>query len=119
MFYVYHWKFLFISRSKIERNYCFGRLSQFDSCSTEQICTEYGKKLNLILFNDTFSYNNSSLDSHELFIEESKRINVYYKPFYLRYFHLLSTHKLFSKIQMLSNTNEKTNFVIVLTAKEK
>ena len=116
---VYHWIFLFISRSKIERNYCFGRLSQFDSCSTEQICTEYGKKLNLILFNDTFSYHNSSLDSHELFIEENKRINVYYKPFYLRYSHLLSTHKLFSKIQMLSNTNEKTNFVIVLTAKEK
>ena len=116
---VYHWIFLFISRSKIERNYCYGRLSQFDSCSTEQICSEYGTKLNLILFNDTFYIRNSSLSSHELFIEENKKINVYYKPFFLRYSHLLSTNKLFSKIQMPSSTNEKTNFVIVLTAKEK
>ena len=116
---VYHWIFLFISRSKIERNYCYGRLSQFDSCSKEQICSEYGTKLNLILFNDTLYIKNSSLDSHDLFIEENKKINVYYKSFYLRYSHLLSTNKLFSKIQMPSSTNEKTNFVIVLTAKEK
>ena len=115
----YHWIFLFISRSKIERNYCFGRLNQFDSCSTEQICTDYGKRINLIIFNETFCYYNSSLDIHELFIEESKKINFYYKPFYLRYSHLLSTHKIFSKIQMLSNTNEKINFAVVLTGKEK
>jgi len=116
---LYHWIFLFISRSKIERNYCFGRLNQFDSCSTVQICSNYKNKLNLIIYNNTFSYHNNSLDSHDLFVEESKIINTYYKPFFLRYSYLLSTNKLFSKIQMLSNTNEKTNFVIVLTAKEK
>ncbi len=75
--------------------------------------------MNLIIFNDTFCLNNNTLDSHELFIEENKLINIYYKPFFLRYSHLLSTNKLFSKIQMLSNSNEKTNFVVVLTAKEK
>ena len=116
---VYHWIFLFLSRSKIERNYCFGRLNQFDSCSTEQICEDYDKKINLILYNYTFMEYNNSLNSHELFIEESRKINVYYKPFFLRYSHLLSTNKLFSKIQMLSSSNEKTNFVIVLTSKEK
>ena len=116
---LYHWIFLFLSRSKIENNYCFSRLSQFDACSTEQICSEYETKLNLIIFNDTFCLNNNTLDSHELFIEENKLINIYYKPFFLRYSHLLSTNKLFSKIQMLSNSNEKTNFVVVLTAKEK
>lgn len=116
---IYFWIFLFISRSKIERNYCFGRLSQFDSCSTNQICSDYKGKLNLILFNETFIMHNSSLKDHELFIEENKLINIYYKPFFVRYSHLLSSNKLFSKIQMLSNTNEKTNFVIILTAKEK
>ena len=116
---IYFWIFLFISRSKIERNYCFGRLSQFDSCSTNQICSDYKNNLNLILFNDTFILHNNTLEAHELFVEENKLINIYYKPFYVRYSHLLSSHKLFSKIQMLSNTNDKTNFVIVLTAKEK
>ena len=115
---MYHWIFLFLSRSKIERNYCFGRLNQFDACSKEQICSNYEKKLNLILFNHTFLVYNNSLNAHELFIEENKKINVYYKPFYLRYSNLLSTHKLFSKIQMLASSNEKTNFVIVLSAKE-
>ena len=115
---MYHWIFLFLSRSKIERNYCFGRLNQFDACSEEQICSDYSKKLNLILFNHTFLAYNNSLNAHELFIEENKKINVYYKPFYLRYSNLLSTHNLFSKIQMLASSNEKTNFVIVLSAKE-
>ena len=78
---LYHWIFLFISRSKIERNYCFGRLNQFDSCSTVQICSNYKNKLNLIIYNNTFSYHNNSLDSHDLFVEESKIINTYYKPF--------------------------------------
>ena len=116
---IYFWIFLFISRSKIERNYCFGRLSQFDSCSTNQICSDYKGKLNLILFNETFVKHNNSLKDHELFIEENKLINIYYKPFFVRYSYLLSSNKLFSKIQMLANTNEKTNFVIILTAKEK
>ena len=44
---IYFWIFLFISRSKIERNYCFGRLSQFDSCSTNQICSDYKNNLHL------------------------------------------------------------------------
>ena len=116
---LYHWIFLFLSRSKIEKNYCFNHLSQFDSCSTDQICSDYNTRLNLIIFNDSFCLENNSLNSHELFIEENKLINTYYKPFFLRYSHLLSTNKLFSKIQMLSNSNEKTNFVITLTAKEK
>ena len=115
---LYHWIFLFISRSKIERNYCFGRLNQFDSCSTEQICSDYQTKINFILFNHSFSLHNSSLNTHDLFVEENKVININYKPFFLRYSYLLSTNKLFSKIQMLSTANEKTNFVIVLTAKE-
>ena len=116
---IYYWIFLFISKNKVERNYCFGRLYQFDSCSVNQICDDYKNKLNLILFNDTFEMRNKSLTPHDLFIEENKIINVYYKPFFLRYSHYLSSHKLFSKIQMHLNSNDKTNFVIVLTAKEK
>ena len=116
---VYYWIFLFISRNKIERNYCFSSLYQFDSCSTKQICSEYNSKLNVILFNDTFQINNSTLIPHDSFIEENRLINIYYKPFFLRFHHILSTNGLFNTIQTNSNNNVQTNFVVVLTIKEK
>ena len=116
---VYYWIFLFISRNKIERNYCFSSLYQFDSCSTKQICSEYNRKLNIILFNDTFQINNSTLIPHDSFVEENRIINIYYKPFFLRFHHILSTNGLFNTIQTNSNNNVQTNFVVVLTIKEK
>ena len=115
---IYYWIFLIISTSKLERNYCFNADSQFDSCSKEQICTGYKNKLNIILYNHSFSYYNYSLiSSHELFIEEIKIINTYYRPFFIRYSHLLTANKMFAKIQM-TTISDKTNYAIVLTHKE-
>ena len=115
---LYYWIFLIISTSKLERNYCFNSENQFDSCSKEQICNGYKNKLNIILYNDTFSYYNYSLNSiHDIFIEEIKIINTYYRPFFIRYSHLLTANKMFAKIQM-TTMNDKTNFAIVLTHKE-
>ena len=49
---VYHWIFLFISRDKLEQNFCYSN-SQFDACSEDQICKDYSTKMNIILFNNT------------------------------------------------------------------
>jgi len=115
---LYYWIFLIISTSKLERNYCFNSESQFDSCSKEQICNGYKNKLNIILYNSTFSYYNYSLNSsHDIFIEEIKIINTYYRPFFIRYSHLLTVNKMFAKIQM-TTISDKTNYAIVLTHKE-
>ena len=48
---VYHWIFLFLSRPKLDLNFCFMN-NQFDSCSQEQICKNYNSKMNLIIFNN-------------------------------------------------------------------
>ena len=115
---LYYWIFLIISTSKLERNYCFNSENQFDACSKEQICNSYKTKLNIILYNHTFSYYNYSLSSsHDIFIEEIKIINAYYRPFFIRYSHLLTANKMFAKIQM-TTISDKTNYAIVLTHKE-
>ena len=115
---LYYWIFLIISTSKLERNYCFNSENQFDSCSKEQICSGYKNKLNIILYNNTFNYNNYSINSsHDKFIEEIKIINSYYRPFFIRYSHLLTANKMFAKIQM-TTISDKTNYAIVLTHKE-
>ena len=115
---IYYWIFLLISTSKMERNYCYTNLHQFDTCSMEQICNDYKSKLNIILYNSTYDpYNHSSKSTHEIFIEENKQINTYYRPFFLRYSNLLTINKMFAKIQM-TTVIDKTNFVIILTHKE-
>ena len=115
---LYYWIFLIISTSKLERNYCFNSENQFDSCSKEQICSGYKNKLNIILYNNTFSYYNYSKNSsHDNFIEEIKIINSYYRPFFIRYSHLMVANKMFAKIQM-TTISDKTNYAIVLAYKE-
>ena len=49
-----HWIFLFLTKSKVESNYCFSDLNQFDSCLSDQICENFESKINLIIYNDTF-----------------------------------------------------------------
>ena len=115
---IYYWIFLFLTTTKFEQNYCYTSLDQFDSCSFEQICDNYGKKLNIILYNHTYNSHNDSKNQHDLLIEENRLINEYYRPFFLRYSELLIRNKIFSKIQMTS-MNDKTNFVIFISQKEK
>jgi hypothetical protein len=35
-----HWVFLFFTKRKMERDYCFTKLNQFESCVPEQFCSE-------------------------------------------------------------------------------
>ena len=114
----YYWMFLFLTTTKLEKNYCYTDLDQFDSCSIDQICDNYNTKLNIILFNRSFnSHNHSFKKEHELLVEENRLINEYYRPFFLRYSELIKKNKIFTKIQMAS-INEKKNFAIFLIQKE-
>ena len=116
---IYHWIFLFISRAKIEHNYCFIN-GQFQSCSEEQICKDYSSRMNLIIFDYTLSVNDyKSFDSYNFFNQENILINEYYKPFFIEYSDNLSKDKALSKLQIMHNSNDLINFVIVLSSKEK
>ena len=116
---IYHWMFLFISRDKMELNFCFNN-EQFESCSEEQICKGYSSQLNIILFNNTLSVeNDKSADSYNFFIQENTLINEYYKSFCIEYSNSLSNGKSLNKFQIFQNSKGTINFAIVLSKKEK
>ena len=116
---IYHWIFLFLSRDKIELNFCFNN-EQFESCSEEQVCKNYNSKLNLILFNSLISVNDvKSFDSYDFFIRESELINEYYKAFFIEYSDSLSNGKALSKFQILQTSKDTVSFAIALIKKEK
>ena len=116
-----NWLFIFLGRSKLERNYCYTSLNQLDSCSKEQICDDYGTKFDILLYDIeriVQSYE-KNYNSHEYFVEESKLINEKYKSFFLKYSYDLSNKKVFSKLQVNSIQSDKTNFAIILTNQER
>ena len=115
----YHWIFLFLSREKVEQNFCFNN-GQFDACTKEQICKDYNTKMNLILFNDSLKLNvKNSFSSYNFFIDESQIINNYYKSFFIMYYEFLSKSKAMSKLQITSKSKDKINFAVILSKKEK
>ena len=116
---IYHWIFLFISRDKLEHNFCFTN-GQFQSCSVEQICKNYPSRMSFVIFNDTLLVDDfKSFDSYKFFVQENILINEYYKPFFVEYSHNLSKDKVLSKLQIMHNSNDLINFAIVLSTKEK
>ena len=114
----YHWIFLFETSSKMERNYCFSKMNQFEACSISQICRNYESKRNIFIYNNSIEVTDKKLRKHQKFLEENRLVNNYYKPFFLRDMDLLSNNKIFNKLQMTSTIYDKINFVIVLTKKE-
>ena len=114
-----HWIFLFLTKSKVESNYCFSDLNQFDSCLSDQICENFESKINLIIYNDTFDVNEHSLTNSKKFIKEMKEINSYYKPLFLSYNYEISQNKLLSNVDPIKNKGDKINFAVILTKKEK
>ena len=52
------WLFLFITKEKLENNYCFSKLNQFDNCIPDQICNN-DDKLNIQLYIFTFNVVNT------------------------------------------------------------
>ena len=115
---VCRWIFLFITKEKLENNYCFSKLNQFDNCIPQQICSN-NEKINIFLYNFTFDYQNSSMTPHQRFIEERKIINLYYRPFFVSHNYQISQEKLFSSLNMVKYTGDKINFAIILGKKEK
>ena len=115
---VCRWLFLFISKEKLENNFCFSKLNQFDNCNSEQICNN-NEKLNILLYNYTFEIKNNSLTEHQIFLEEMRIINEYYKSFFVSHNYQISKEKLLSSLDMVKYVSDKINFAIILGKKEK
>ena len=115
---VCHWIFLFLAKSKLENNYCYTKLNQFDICSYNQICKNSFEQINLFLFNDTFEVHNNSMSYHQTFIQEMKLINSYYKTFFVSHNYQISKEKLLLPIDMVSYRADKINFAIILSKRE-
>ena len=116
---IYYWIFLFLTTTKFEQNYCYTSFDQFDSCSYEQICKKIDNKLSIILYNHTHNPKDDSIENYdEQLKEENRKMNEYYRPFFLRYVNLLTRNKMFSKMQM-DSMDDKLNFAILISHKEK
>ena len=98
---VIHWIFLFLTKKKLENNYCYTKLNQFDICIPDQICSNINGRINLLLYNDTFYISNKSLTRHQEFIEEMKLINAYYKTFFVSHNYQISKNKLLLPIDLV------------------
>ena len=115
---VCHWIFLFLFNPKQERDYCFTNLNQFDSCRPHKICTNYDKKVSLILYNNSINIHNNSLTFHQNFIEEFKLVNEYYRPFFVSHNYDISKKRLFHSLDLINYDADKLNIAIILTKKE-
>ena len=116
---VIHWIFLFLTKKKLENNYCYTKLNQFDICISDQICSNINGRINLLLYNDTFYVSNKSMTRHQEFIEEMKLINTYYKTFFVSHNYQISKNKLLLPIDMVKYNADKINFAIVLTKRQR
>ena len=116
---IIHWIFLFLTKSKLENNYCYTKLNQFDICIAEQICSNYKEQINLFLYNETLDVHNNTMTYHQNFIEEMKLINQYYKTFFVSHNYEISKEKLLLPIDMVKYRADKINFVIILNKREK
>ena len=116
---VIHWIFLFLTKKKLENNYCYTKLNQFDVCIPDQICSNINGRITLLLYNETFYISNKSMTRHQGFIEEMQLINAHYKTFFTSHNYQISKEKLLLPIDMVKYNADKINFAIVLTKREK
>ena len=114
-----HWIFLFLTKSKLENNYCFSDLNQLDNCLSEQICQDGGSKISLIIYNDTYDVMDNTLTESKKFLEEMRSINSYYKNFFVNYNYDITKDKLISSVDTIKYLDNKINFAVILTKKEK
>ena len=114
-----HWIFLFLTKSKLENNYCFSDLNQLDICLESQVCDNLGGKISLIIYNDTFDIRDKSLSESELLLEEMKAINLNNKELFMQYYYRITKDKLLSSVDTVKYVEDKTRFAVILTKKEK
>ena len=114
---IFDWSFLFqLSDNKLERNYCFTNLYQFDSCSINQICKNYNTKINYVIYNKSIDAHGKD-EKENTFLKENNIINSYYKQFFLKYSFLLSSKQVLNNYQIFSSNRDKSNFAIILSHK--
>ena len=114
---IFDWSFLFqLSDNKLERNYCFTNLYQFDSCSINQICKNYNTKINYIIFNRTIDAHGKD-EKENTFLKENNIINSYYKQFFLKYSFTLTSNQALNIYQIFSSNRDKSNFAVILSNK--
>lgn len=113
-----HWVFLLINIYKLERDYCFTNLNQFESCTSDQICFKVQNKITMLLYNDSLNIHNNSNSFHQNFMEEFQLVNNYYRPFFINYNYQISQSKLFSSLDMVNYDANRLNLAIILTKKE-
>ena len=110
---IYHYLFLLITTNNQERNYCFdNNLNQFTACAKEQVCKDYDKRINILIYNDSFNFDND-------FFKETHFINTFYKNLSIRYIDSLMNKKILLKKQIEIYENDRLNLAILLTFKEK
>ena len=91
---IYHYLFLLITTNNQERNYCFdNNLNQFTSCAKEQVCKDFDKRINILIYNDSYNFNND-------FFKETHFINTVYKNLSVRYIESLINKKILLKKQI-------------------
>ena len=114
---IFDWSFLFqLSDNKLERNYCFTNLYQFDACSINQICKNYNSKIDYIIFNKTIDVHGGN-EKENTFLKENNIINLYYKQFFLKYSFILTSKQVLNNYQIFSSNRDKSNFAIILSHK--
>ena len=114
---IFDWSFLFqLSDNKLERNYCFTNLYQFDSCSINQICKNYNSKINYVIYNKSIDAHGKD-EKENTFLKENNIINSYYKQFFLKHSFLLSSKQVLNNYQIFSSNRDKSNFAIILSHK--
>ena len=118
---IFDWSFIFqLSDNKLERNYCFNNLYQFDSCSIDQICKYHKEKITIIIYNHTIDINSKTKNEKDRnFVEENNVLHNYYRQFFLKYYHTLSSNHLLNGYQLFSNSKDKINFAIILIYKQR
>ena len=110
---IYHYLFLLITTNNQERNYCFdNNLNQFTSCAKEQVCKDFDKRINILIYNDSYNFNND-------FFKETHFINTVYKNLSVRYIESLINKKILLKKQIEIYENDRLNLAILLTFKER
>jgi hypothetical protein len=118
---IFDWSFIFqLSDNKLERNYCFNNLYQFDSCSIDQICKYHKEKITIIIYNHTIDINSKTKNEKDKnFVEENYVLHNYYRQFFLKYYHTLSSNHLLNGYQLFSTSKDKINFAIILIHKQR
>lgn len=115
-----HWTYLFLTKRKIERDYCFTKLNQFEVCVPEQYCSmNVINKINYHFYNDYVLVHSNSLNKLQALVQEMNTVNEYYKEFVINYNYILSKNRLLDSENMKKITDDKFNFVVLLFKKEK